>query len=98
MPSKNPRTAPSVARYQPGARRRWVSVIGKSPEGTSSLGRSRLGCLLLPLDPGVPLILRDHPHVLAHGGVADPAQLGADHLVPADPVGGEADVRGEAGD
>src|SRR5215204_7334833 len=102
MPRRNPAAKPSAARYQPGASSLRVIVIGRSPEspeasdGTGSLRCFPLGSLLLVLDPGVELARRDDPHVLTHRGVADAAELGADHLVAADPVGRQAYVRGQA--
>src|SRR5688500_3990574 len=41
MPSPKPATVPSVARYQPGARRRRVRVIAAPSQGTGSTGGSR---------------------------------------------------------
>src|SRR5918999_941094 len=41
MPSPKPATVPSVARYQPGARRRRVRVIAAPSQGTDSTGGSR---------------------------------------------------------
>src|SRR5918999_3135693 len=122
MPSPKPATVPSVARYQPGARRRRVRVIAAPLQGTDSTGGSRPptpadswpvpesrrplsrapaaargGLLALLVEPAVELALGDHAHVLAHRGVADPAQLGAHDLVAAEPVRREADLRREAG-
>src|SRR5919112_2017273 len=105
MPSPKPATVPSVARYQPGARRRRVRVIAAPSQGTQSWGlrplsrapaAARGGLLALLVEPAVELALGDHAHVLAHRGVADPAQLGAHDLVAADPVRREADLGGQA--
>src|SRR5688572_32157028 len=109
MPSPNPATVPSAARYQPGARRRRVRVIAAPSEGTPSrclltlsgpatgtAATARRGLLALLVEPAVELALGDHAHALAHRGVADPAKLGAHDLVAADPVRRQADLGGQA--
>src|SRR5687767_5625347 len=102
IPTPKPAAVPSAARYQPGARRRRVRVIAALPEGTPSrsrrplVGGSAAARLALLVQPAVELARVDDAHVLAHRRVPDPAQLGAYHLVAADPVGGQADLGGEA--
>src|SRR5687767_7634444 len=103
MPRPKPSAVPSAARYHPGARSRCVRVIAATPEGTRRRCRRRVssarsgGRLLLILEPAVELVLLDDADVLAHGRVAQSAQLGADDLVPADAVRRDADLRGQAG-
>src|SRR5918999_3695244 len=96
MPRPKPAAVPSAARYQPGARRRRVRVIAAPSQGTGSralrtlsggpAAATRLGRLALLVEPAVEVAFGDHAHVLAHGGVPDPAQLGAHDLIAADPV------------
>src|SRR5215213_10360491 len=92
VPTPNIRAVPSAARYQPGAVSLWVSVIGSLLHRTSRATR----LIALLLKPGFVLPRGDHAHQLAHRGVPEPAQLGTDHLVVAEPVRGEADLGREA--
>src|SRR5687767_11083458 len=85
--------APSQGTDSPGGSR--PRTPADSWAAAESRGRSLVGGALV-LEPAVKLALGDHAHVLAHRGVADPAQLGARDLVAADPVRREADLGGEA--
>ena len=58
------------------------SVLPAAATSPPCRRRTAVGRALALLgDPGVELARRDHAHVLAHGGVADAAQLRAHHLV-----------------
>src|SRR3954471_13357055 len=64
--------------------------------GARTTGAAR-GALLL-VDPSVESRRLDHVRVLAHGGVAEAAELSADDVVGAEPRRRDPDVRGEPRD
>src|SRR4051794_5747405 len=98
-------TSPSAARYQPGLRSRLPQVAGGSGGAWYWLGRSAIIDMATSLDlrraaallgePGVELGLGDDVDGGAHQGVTVATELGADHRVLAELLGGHLDMRGD---
>ena len=100
------RSGPTVA-FEPASASVWqasqpVSVksclAGRGGRRPRRRRRRRRRAWRLAREPGAVKAARPHdPHRLAHGRVADAAQLGADHVVLAEPVGRQPDLGGQAG-